>query len=55
MKTKRSILKKVLGKGGPIPSTYGQAASPIDLLKVSAIPPTVPPIPKSKSNSSEEK
>ena len=55
MKTKKTILKKALGKGGPIPTSYGQASAPIDLLKVSSIPPTVPAIPKSISNSSAEK
>ena len=37
---KRSISKQV-GKGGPIPTSYKQAASPIDLLKTKGEPPTV--------------
>lgn len=49
------IIRKHMGKGGPIPSAYSQAASPINLLKSSPIPPTVPRIPKSNQNSSAGK
>ena len=42
---KRSI-KKHVGKGGPIPTSFGQAAAPIDLLKTTGEPPTA----KSSSN-----
>ena len=33
MKTKKEILKKYTGKGGPRDSSYSQASSPINLLK----------------------
>ena len=42
---KRSI-KRHVGKGGPIPTPFVQAAMPIDLLKVKGEPPTA----KSTSN-----
>lgn len=42
---KRSI-KKHVGKGGPIPTSFTQAAAPIDLLKTRGEPPTA----KSSSN-----
>lgn len=51
---KKKVLKKAVkkhtGKGGPIPTPFTQASSPIDLLTAGS-PPTVRPIPKSQTNS----
>jgi hypothetical protein len=40
-KSLRKLIKGRVGKGGPIPTSYKQAASPIDLLKTNGEPPTV--------------
>ena len=37
---KRSM-KKHVGKGGPVPTSFGRMATPIDLLKTQGEPPTV--------------
>ena len=50
-KSLKKILKKHTGKGGPIPTPFAQASSPIDLLKSSSVPPTVRAIPNSRMNS----
>jgi len=53
-KKKLEVLKKALkkhtGKGGPISGLFGQASSPINLLK-SGEPPTASSIPKTGKNS----
>lgn len=50
MTKKRSIIKKCMGKGGPIPTSFQQASSPINLLKVKGTPPTASSLPKTKNN-----
>jgi hypothetical protein len=51
---KKKALKKAVGKcagkGGPIQTPFARASSPIDLLGMGSLPPTVKPIPKSASN-----
>lgn len=50
-KTKKSILKKCIGKGGMDFSSFKQASSPINLLKAEGQPPTAQQLEKSPSNS----
>jgi hypothetical protein len=51
-KTKKTILKKACkGKGGSADSPFGQASSPIDLLKTNGEPPTASSIPRTNDNS----
>jgi hypothetical protein len=47
---KKDILKKYTGKGGPSPTAFKQASTPIDLLKIQGSPPTADGVPKTKNN-----
>ncbi len=52
---KKAAMKKIIkgksGKGGPMPSAFAQASTPINLLNTKGEPPTAVSIPKAANNS----